>query len=569
MARPSNTPLTSDVTREICLRAGSKAYILGSIATLGSEYVLELKALSCESGELLAQQQATAKSKETVLGAVGEAASKLRAELGESLFTAQKFDISLAEATTASLDALKAFSLGEKVYRESSPIAAIPHHQRAIEIDPNFAMAYAALASDYYSLGAQGRASDYYAKAFQLRDRASERERLAIAADYYDSVTGELDKAFQAYQEQILSYPRDSSGYFGLANAYSRQGRYAESKQPYEKSIALAPNTIGYYENLVNTLLALQEFDKAGETVRATQAKALDDYILYEESYALSFFAGDSRGMEAQLEWFSGKPSYEHFGLAMASDTEGYAGRFRKARELTEQAKSSTLRSGSTESGGVWLEIAAQREAASGNFMYGRQEAERGLKLDPANKNIRAEAAVASAMAGDIAQAESLAQGLKKQFPVNSQIQSIWLPVVAAQVALDRRNPALALDVLRTSSSLELGSVDFSNNMSCLYSPYVRGEAYLAAGQGKEAAAAFQEILDHSGIVWNCWTGALAHLGVARANALQARTSQGAEADVARTRALAAYKAFLDIWKDADPDIPILIAAKGEYAKLQ
>jgi eukaryotic-like serine/threonine-protein kinase len=568
MARPTNTPLTPGVTREICQRAGSRAYILGSIASLGSEYVLELKALSCQSGDLLAQQQSTAKSKETVLDKVGEAASRLRAELGESLSTVQKFDIPLAEATTASLDALQAFSLGDKVYRESSPIAALPHHQRAVELDPNFAMAYAALASDYYSLGEQGRASEYFAKAFELRDRSSERERLAITADYYASVKGEMDKAIQTYQEQILSYPRDPRGYFSLANMYSRQGKYSESKKPYEKSIELAPNTIGYYENLVNTLLALQQFDEARKKISEVQAKTLDDYILHQESYALSFFAGDSHGMEVQRQWFSGNLSYEHFGLAMASDTEAYAGRFRKARELTEQAKSSALRSGGTESAGVWLEIAAQWEAASGNLVYGRQESQRGLKLDPANKNIRAEAAVASAMAGDSAQAESLTQALKKQFPVDAQMQSLWLSVVNAQVALNRRNPALALDVLRDSSSFELGSADFLNNIGCLYAPYVRGEAYLAAGQGKEAAAEFQKILDHSGIVWNCWTGALAHLGVARANALQARTSQGPEADAARVRALAAYKDFLDIWKDADPDIPILIAAKAEYANL-
>ena len=263
------------------------------------------------------------------------------------------------------------------------------------------------------------------------------------------------------------------------------------------------------------------------------------------------------------------KPEYENVGLALASDTEAYAGHLGKARELTKQAVDSAIRAGNKESGAIWQANAALREAAYGNAAEARQSAAEALKLAPDSQGAEAEAALAFAMAGDTARAESLAQDLEKRYPLDTQMQSLWLPAIEAQLALDRRNPTFALNALQAASSIELGQIMFLINISCLYPVYVRGEAYLAAGQGSAAAAEFQKILDHSGIVWNCWTGALAHLGVARANALQARTSQGADADLARTRALAAYKDFLTLWKDADPDIPILRQAKAEYAKLQ
>ena len=259
----------------------------------------------------------------------------------------------------------------------------------------------------------------------------------------------------------------------------------------------------------------------------------------------------------------------ENFGLALASDTEAYAGHLGKARELTKRAVDSAIRADSKENGAIWQANAALREAAYGNPAEARQSAAEALKLAPASQGVEVEAALAFAMAGDTARAESLAQDLGKRFPLDTQMQSLWLPAIQAQLALDKKNPAAALNALQAASPIELGQIAFVANISCLYPTYVRGEAYLAAGQGSAAAAEFQKILDHSGIVWNCWTGALAHLGVARANALQARTSQGADADAARVRALAAYKDFLTLWKDADPDIPILKEAKAEYAKLQ
>jgi serine/threonine protein kinase/tetratricopeptide (TPR) repeat protein len=568
MARPAGTKLTPEVTRELCQRAGSKAYLAGSIASLGSEYVLELKAVNCQSGDPLAEEQVTAASREKVLDALGEAASKLRTELGESLATERKFDVPLAEATTSSLEALKAYSLGNKAHNEKGPAAALPYDQRAIELDPNFAMGYWAVGSEYISLGEIGRASEYYTKAFQLREHASERERLAITADYYQSVTGELDKAAQTYQEEIESYPREYRAYLYLGNVYALQGQYERAPESYRQSLRLAADYVTTYANVANSLLSLQRFDEARQVIHEAQARKADSFVFHNALYALAFLAADSASMAEQQQWFSGKPE-ENFGLALASDTEAYGGHLGKARELTKRAVDSAIRADSNETGAIWQAIAGQREAAYGNPAEARQAAAEALKLVPTSQGVGVEAALAFAMAGDTARADSLAQDLGKRFPLDTQMQSLWLPAIQAQLALGRKNPVSAPKALQVASAIELGQIQFVANISCLYPTYVRGEAYLAAGQGSAAAAEFQKIIDHSGIVWNCWTGALAHLGLARANALQARTSQGADADAARVRALAAYKDFLTLWKDADPDIPILKEAKAEYAKLQ
>ena len=569
MTRPASTKLTSEVTREVCQRAQSKAYITGSIATLGSEYVLGLKAVNCQSGDTLAQEQVTAAVKEKVLDALGEAASKLRGELGESLATVQKFDVPLEQATTPSLEALKAYSLGIKAENEKGEAAAIPYHQRAIELDPNFATGYNAVGNNYASLGEIGRASEYYTKAFQLRERASDREKLAITATYYRNVTGELDKAAQTYQEEIESYPRESGAYNRLGVVFALQGQYEKATEITRQAVRLAPDRVTYYEGLANYALCLQHFDETRLIIREAQARKLDDYILRVARYALAFLGTDSSAMAEQQQWFTGKADYENDGLALASDTEAYGGRLGKARELTKRAVDSAVRVDSKENGAIYLAVSAQQQAAYGNPAEARQSAAEALKLAPASPGADAEAAFAFAMANDTARAESLAQDLGKRFPLDTQMESLWLPAIQAQVALDKKNTASALITLQAASRIELGNIPFLNNISCLYPTYVRGEAYLAGGQGKAAAAEFQKILDHSGIVWNCWTGAVAHLGVARANVLQSKTSQGADADAARVRALAAYKDFLTLWKDADPDIQILKQAKAEYAKLQ
>jgi serine/threonine protein kinase/tetratricopeptide (TPR) repeat protein len=568
MTRPASTKLTPEVARELCQRAGSKAYLAGSIGSLGSEYVLGLRAVNCQSGDTLGQEQVTAASKEKVLDTLGEAASKLRGELGESLATVQKFDVPLEQATTSSLEALKVYSLGEKADDEKGEAAALPYFQRAIELDPNFASGYNAVGNDYASLGEIGRASEYYTKAFQLREHASEREKLTITAAYYSNVTGELDKAAQTYQDEIEIYPRDYRAHVDLGGVYAAQAQYERATESNRQSLRLAPDNVAPYVDLGNSLISLQRFDEARQIIHEAQARKMDNYLLHDVLYGLAFLGADSAAMAEQQRWFAGKPE-ENFGLALASDTEAYGGHVAKARELTQRAVDSAIRSDSKENGGIWQANTALQQAAYGNATEARQSAAEALKLAPTSQGTESEAALAFAMMDDTRRAESLTQDLNKRFPLDTQMQSLWLPAIRAQLALDRKNPAIALDVLQAASAVELGQIPFLNNISCLYPTYVRGEAYLAAGQGGAAAAEFQKILDHSGIVWNCWTGALAHLGVARANALQSRSSQGADADAARVRALAAYKDFLTLWKDADPDIPILKQAKAEYAKLQ
>jgi len=566
MTRPPDSKLTPEVAEELCQRAGSKAYIAGSIASLGSQYVLALKAVNCEDGNVLVDEQVTAATKEKTLDALGEAASKLRSELGESLASVQKFDVPLAEATTSSLEALKAYSLGGI---QSGAAAALLHHQRAIELDPTFAMGYHGVGDDYYSMAQVGRAEEFYTKAFQLREHVSERERLQITISYYSNVTGEMDKVAQACQEAIQAYPRDGRMRWELGTAYASLGQWEKATEAYSESLRIAPDQ-DIYGLLLQGFLALQQFDKARQGIREIGAEKLDDSISRSAMYGLAFLGSDSQAMAEQQQWYTSKLE-ENLGLSLASDTEAYAGRLHKARELTNQAVDSAIRADSRETGAIWREIAAQREIAFGNVSDARQMAEAGLKLysPTASQGVALEAALAFAMSGDAMKAESMAQDLNKRFPVDTQMQSLWLPVIRAQLALNRNSPSEAITDLQTASSIELASIPFVANISCLYPTYIRGEAYLAAGRGREAAAEFQKILDHSGIVWNCWTGALAHLGVARGNALQAKTSRGGDVDAARVRALAAYKDFLTLWKDADPDIPILKEAKAEYARLQ
>jgi len=569
MTRPPGTKLTSDVARELCLRAGSRAYLAGSISSLGSNYVLELKAVNCQNGDALAQEQVTAASKEKVLDALGAAAAKLRSQLGESLATVQKFDVPLEQATTSSLEALKAFTLGEKVANEKGAGAGLTYHQRAIELDPNFALGYRIVGGDYNALGQLGRAIEYYTRAFELRDHASAREKLSITAAYYRNVTGELDKAAQTYQEQIDNYPRDASPYNNRGLIYAQEGQYEKAVELTRQAMRLAPDVGLFYENLTIYTLALQRFEETRQITREAQARKIDLAVFHINLYALGFLTGDSAAMAGEQQWLASRPDNESDALALASDTEAYSGHISKARDLIRRAVDSAVRADNKESGAIYLANAALQAAVVGDAAAARQGAAEALKLAPASPGVLVGAALVFAAVGDTARSESLAQDLSERYPLGTHMQSLWLPTIQARLALDRKNPARALSAMQSASAVELGLIPFFNTTSCLYPVYVRAEAYLAAGQGRAAAAEFRKILDHGGLVWNCWTGALSRLGVARANVLESRTSQGADADAARVRALAAYKDFLTLWKDADPDVLILKQAKAEYARLQ
>jgi serine/threonine protein kinase/tetratricopeptide (TPR) repeat protein len=569
MNQPAGTKLTPGAARDLCERAGSKAYIAGAIGHSGTQYVLELKAVNCRTGGELAEEQVTAAAKGEVVDALGRAASKLRTELGESLATVQKFDVPLEQATTSSLEALEAYSRGRNAEQGNGDAAALPYYLRAIEIDPNFATGYRAAGNIYTNLNQPARASEYYTKAFQLRDHASEPEKLAITGNYYRNVTGELAKAAQTYQEQIESYPKIYVAYNNLGIVYGQQGQYENAAKVMRQCVGLAPDVVTCYENLAVYLLALQRFDQARKIIDEAHARNLDDDTLHTLGYVIASFDGDTAVIAQEQQWFAGKSDYENEGLGLASDTEAYQGHLAKAEQLSERAAASAVRSDYKEAGAGWLARAAHRQAAFGNAAEARLRASRALNLVPMSQGVQVETALAFAIAGDTPRAESLARDLEKRFPLDTQMQSLWLPAIRAQLALNRKDAATAIDSLQLALPIELGNIQFGVEVSCLYQVYTRGQAYLAAGQGRPAAAEFHKILDHGGIVQHCWTGALAHLGVARANALESKTAQGAEGDAARARAVAAYKDFLEMWKDADPDIPIYKAAKAEYAKLQ
>jgi eukaryotic-like serine/threonine-protein kinase len=568
MDRPTSAALTPDLARDLCQRTGSKAYIGGSIAALGSQYVLGLKAINCQNGDVLAQEQVTSDGKEKVLDAVGAASSKLRAKLGESLASLKKYDAPLAEATTSSLDALKALSLGRKAHLQDSS-AGLRQFQKAIEIDPNFAMGYLDIGRMYMTLGELERAREYYTKAFELRDHASEREKLEISASYYEVATGELEKAVSARLEQLESYPRLYDAYDGLATEYALLGKYEKAIDAFRQSIRLNPDSATTYGLLADILIGVDRFDESRQVIQDAYARKMEAYLFHNALYGMAFLNKDSATMAKEQQWIAAQPAYQNIGYSLAADTEAYAGHLQKAREFTRSSVDSAVEVDSKETGAVWYENAALREAAFGNTPEAKRAAAEGLKLGPNSTGAGVEAALAYAMAGDTAQAETLANQLSKQFPLDTQVRLLWLTVIQAQISLDRKKPAAAIEELQPALPIELGQISFLTNISCLYPNYIRGEAYLAAGHGQLAAGEFQKVLDRSGMVWNCWTAALARLGLARANAQQAKTSKGADADAARTRALNAYQDFLALWKDADQDIPVFQQAKAEYAKLR
>ena len=559
MTRSPNERLTRDLAREVCQRAGSKAYLAGSIAALGTQYVIGLEALNCASGDVLAGEQVTAAGKEQVLPALGQAAAKLRNEVGESLSSVQKFDVPLEQATTNSLQALKAFTLGRKTGNEKGDAEAIPFFKRAIELDPNFAMAYNSLGINYSNLNQPSLAADYLKKAFELRDRVTEREKFHITALYYEAAMGELEKSNQTYELWRQAYPRDEVAPGNLGSDYMILGQYEKAATETREALRLEPNTVVSYVNLGGIYLALNRFDEARTTTEEALGRKLEGIPLHLNLYALAFFQGNAAAMKQQADWAIGKPGAEDWMLSLESDTEAWSGKLGKARAISRQAVESARHSDEKEPAALWQANAAIREALFGNAEMARQNAAAAVVLAPGSRDAEVQAALAYALAGDAAHAQSLADALGKRFPQDTVVQAVWLPTIRAQVETSHKNPARSVELLQAAAPYELGMLSGSANSSCLYPVYVRAEAYLTAQQGAAAAAEFQKILDHRGLLWNCATGALAHLGLARAFAMQGDTA----------KARAAYQDFLGLWKDADTDVPILVAAKAEYAKLK
>jgi tetratricopeptide (TPR) repeat protein/predicted Ser/Thr protein kinase len=559
MDRPPGEQLTPDIVRDLCQRAESKAYLSGSITSLGSQYVIGLNAVNCQTGDSLAKEQVTANSKEQVLKALGGAATKMREKLGESLHLVLNFDIPLNKATTPSLEALKAYSLGQRAMSEKGSAAAIPFFARAIELDPNFASAYESLAAMYRNLNQPERAAEYMKKAVELSTHLSERERLSILATYYSTVTGEIEKWVQSCELLTQAYPRSGAFYGNLGVAYASLGKYEKAAEATRHALQLDPDRVLNYENLAIPYLALNRFEQARDITAQALARNLDDDGLHITLYALAFLNGDRAKMIEQAAWFEAKPGVEDQIWALESDTEAYAGRLKKARELTRRAIDSSRRAQNFESAALLDANAAMREVLFGNLERGHHLAAAALGIAPRSRDAEIEAALALALAAETARAQVVERELARRFPLDTQMQLYWLPTIRAQISLKRGDNARAIESLSSVAPYDLVNTIFTQSPSCMYSVYVRGQAYLAAHEGTSAAVEFRSVIDHSGIVWNCPTGALAHLGLARAYVLQS--------DALKARA--AYQEFLTLWKDADTEIPILKQAKAEYAKLK
>jgi eukaryotic-like serine/threonine-protein kinase len=569
MTRPPATPLTADVAREVCERAASRAFIAGSIAGLGSQYVIGLKAVNCGSGEILAQEQVTAAGKEKVLDSLGEATSKLRSELGESLASVQKFDVPLEQATTTSLEALKAYSLGYKTGFEQGSAAALPYFQKATDLDPNFASAYMGVGVMYSNLSQPARSKEYITKAYQLREHASEREKLHITGLYYNISTGEFPKAVATFQEWTTNFPRDPVGWIDLSNAYFGLGEHEKALAGCLEAERLDPDDVIAAENTTQAYLALGRLDDAQTEIQKSFARKLDDDPLRLLYYDVGFLKSDPKMMAEQAAWFDHHPDLQYEILGVQAATEAYFGRLQKERELTRRAIESAVRADNKEIAALVQAGGAYDEVLFGNPAEAKRQAEAAVALVPGSHDAESLAAFVLALAGDTSRARALAQDLEKRFPLDTQEQTYWLPAINAQLASMGKDNARAIEQLEVTRPLDLAIAGNGFMLSSMNAVYLRGEVYRAEGRGREAAAEYQELMDHRGVVVNGVTGSLAHLGLARAKALEAQSSTGGEADGARTRAREEYQTFLSLWKDADPDIPLYRAGKSEAAALK
>jgi DNA-binding winged helix-turn-helix (wHTH) protein len=556
MGQPSSVRLTPEIAREVCQRTSSAAALNGSIALIGTRYNLILRAVNCANGDLLASTEAQANDKTHVLDALGNIAIDVRTKLGESLSSLQKYNTPLEQATTPSLEALQAYNLGWQAHFVlADNAAALSFFQRATQLDPSFAMAYWAMASSYGYLGEGALADESGRKAFDLREKLSELEKLRIECDYYSL---DVMKGIQACELGAKTYPRDALFHWELGIDDNSVGRYEAGLKERLEAIRLAPYSGLHYRGLVATYLHLDRVPEAEAAAKEAQTRGADTNLA-SVLYQIAFYRNDAAEMARQATRASGKPGYEDLLFALEADTAAYSGLLGKAREFSHRAADSAGLAGEKETAAGYYAASALREALFGNADKARQQAL--VAKGPSTwRDVYYCLALAFAYAGDPARAQALVDDLGKRFPEDTIVQLNYLPTLRARLSLLRSNAQQALDILTVAAPYELGTPSLSlYNWPNLYPVYVRGEAYLAAHQGGEAAAEFQKILDHRGIVLNEPIGALAHLQLGRAYSLQGDTA----------KARAAYEDFLKLWKDADPDIPILQQAKAEYANLK
>jgi eukaryotic-like serine/threonine-protein kinase len=555
MGRPASQHITSDVGREICLRTGSKAVLSGTISGLGTHYLIALDAVACGTGDTLAKQQGIAASKDDVLKALSQASSGLRTKLGESLPSIQRFAVPI-EATTSSLEAMKIYSMGVTIRGQKGEAAAIPFFKQAIELDPNFPQAYATLSIAYDNLQQPSLGLEYATRAYQLRERVTEREKLRIATAYFRA-TGDMEKEAQTYELWEANYPRDFIPHGNLGTNYGFLGRYDKALLEYQEALRLAPDELVNYANLMQTYLELNRFDEAKAASDHALARKLDGGYLRQYIYFLAFLRGDAKQMEQQIAWGAGKPGEEDALLSIQSDTEAYYGRMNKARDFSRRAVDSAVRADSIEAAALWQVTAALREAELGNAALARQGVTTALALSP-GRDVKVVAALTLARTGDASRAKVLLVELEKNYPSNTMLKLYWLPTIKAANELSTSNSSQATLDLQAAAPYDLAT-PVPLQVGTLYPAYLRGQACLLGHNGTAATAEFQKLLDYRGIVGNFVTGALAHLQIGRAYAMAGDTA----------KARVSYQDFLKLWKDADPDIPILKQAKAEYAKLQ
>ncbi len=554
MERPADERLSREVAREVCLRTNSQAYVAGSIRQDGGVHLIQLQAMDCATDRVIASTEAEARDRDTVIKALGNADRQLRRKLGESLPSLEKFNTPLAEATTSSLEALKAYSDARQAGQGAGEAAALPLMKRAVQLDPNFALAYSSLGNIYINLLQENLGSENLAKAYELRYRTSERERFYIESAYYQKNVGEQDKLIATCETWIKSYPGDWVPHARLGLVYLWSADFEKSVQESREAIRLAPANVVPYANLMLAYLYMDRLDEAKSTFKEARDHRADNLFLRSNRYLVAFVEGDSPAMQEQMDFAKGKPGYDDRLLAAAADTDSYFGRYSEARERLEQANAATERSGSKEAVAGYTAKAAWREASVRNTAAAQKLALTALALSDAPE-IRQRVALIMAMVGETAKAEKLAEQLNQQYPLDTIMQNYTLPTIYGVIEVNKGQPDKAIHGLVAALPYELGEAAFAN----LEPAYIRGLAYLKLGKGREASAEFQKFIDHPGVVTNSVNGALAHLQLARAEAMSG------DMEAART----SYQDFLALWKDADPDIPIYKQAQAEYAKLK
>ncbi len=556
---PTSTPITGDLAAKLCLHLGATVFLTGTITKDDSTYLLKLSTFQCAASEEIASVKSEANGKGEVVHALGEAAAKLRSELGEDPDSVKKLNLPLERASSSSLDAIRSFAEGRRLSREQGSLDAVPALKKAIELDPKFALARSNLAVSYYNLNQNALAADSIRQAFELADRQTVRDRLHITTLYYDLGTGDVQKAIQGYKQWVELYPRDDIAKGNLSSEYFLIGDYEQAVSLAQQALRLDPGSVAWYENVATADIALMRLDEAHYILNLGFSRKLDDPAMHACLYALGFLRGDTNAMQHEMEWSAGKAGGEDAMLALQADTEAYTGHLQKARELSRRAVQSAQAANLAEPAAIWQGIAALRDAVYGKMQEAHAEADKVLDIAPNSRDAQTFAILVLTRTGDLRRAQSMMDDLAAAHVSNTVVQSAWLPTIRAQASMVNEKPAQALALLETVKPYERGQLIGNLSYSCMIPVYLRGEAYLATKQGALALAEFQKLTESRGIVGNCWSGALAILGQARAQAVSGSTNAARNS----------YQRFFDLWKTADTDLPILKAARAEFAKLK